>query len=240
MITITLAVIHVIAYLVAVLAYLAKIDKKQKNAFSDNRIDLSWIRLFIFFGIVAFLSVFCGIFLLSFFGIHLTFIYRALPIIIAFGLIGLSFRAMGQSNIEPNITQQIGSVPSAPPVITANDCQKVVDEINRMMKCEKPYLDPELSLIKFAELLGVTRNLLSYTINARYEQNFYDFINGYRIEEAKRLMNDSDANKKNLLDIGMAAGFNSKTAFNVNFKKFTGLTPTQYLKKIKCEYSHVS
>ena len=59
-------------------------------------------------------------------------------------------------------------------------------------------------------------------------KNFYDLVNGCRVEEAKRLLLDPKNKNYTILSIGFEAGFNSKTTFNTIFKKFTGLTPTEY------------
>jgi AraC-like DNA-binding protein len=63
------------------------------------------------------------------------------------------------------------------------------------------------------------------------KKNFYDLVNGYRVEEAKRLLLDPKNTNYTILSVGFEAGFNSKTTFNTVFKKFTGLTPTDFRKK---------
>jgi AraC-like DNA-binding protein len=60
------------------------------------------------------------------------------------------------------------------------------------------------------------------------KKNFYDLINGYRVEEAKRLLLDTKNRNYTILSVGFEAGFNSKTTFNTVFKKFTGHTPTDF------------
>jgi AraC-like DNA-binding protein len=64
-------------------------------------------------------------------------------------------------------------------------------------------------------------------------ENFYDLVNGYRVEEAKRLLLDSKSINYTILSVGFEAGFNSKTTFNTVFKKFTGFTPTEFRDKQK-------
>jgi AraC-like DNA-binding protein len=101
---------------------------------------------------------------------------------------------------------------------------KVVD----LMEHEKIYQEPELTLQQLAQKLGTSAHLLSLAINDGLKKNFYDLVNGYRVEEAKRLLLDPKSNNYTVLSIGFEAGFNSKTTFNTVFKKFTGLTPTAY------------
>ena len=79
---------------------------------------------------------------------------------------------------------------------------------------------------------GVNRNQLSQLINEGVGENFYDFINKYRVEEVKRLMADPQKQNYSLLGLALDAGFKSKSTFNLVFKRFTGLTPTEYKKNI--------
>ena len=64
-----------------------------------------------------------------------------------------------------------------------------------------------------------------------FEQNFFEYINAYRIEESKKLLAQQENAKITILEILDKAGFNSKATFNTFFKKIVGLTPTQYRKK---------
>ena len=64
-------------------------------------------------------------------------------------------------------------------------------------------------------------------------KNFYDLINGYRVDEAKRLLVNPENKNYTILSVGFEAGFNSKTTFNTVFKKFTGLTPTDFREQQK-------
>ena len=65
-------------------------------------------------------------------------------------------------------------------------------------------------------------------INSKFGQNFYDFVNHYRIEEAKSIMVSNTDDKKTILEILYEVGFNSKSAFNNAFKKNTGKTPSEF------------
>ena len=96
------------------------------------------------------------------------------------------------------------------------------------MKEEKPYLQPDMSLVELAKNLEVNRNQLSHVINEGIGENFYHFVNGYRIEEVKKLIKEDDQRRYTLLALANTAGFKSKTSFNNFFKKSTGLTPTEY------------
>ncbi len=92
------------------------------------------------------------------------------------------------------------------------------------MGMKKPYLDSEISLSKLGESFGVHSNYLSQVINDRENKNFYDYINGYRIDEFKRIASDPKKKKLTIMALAFECGFNSKSAFNNCFKKFTGQT----------------
>ncbi len=79
-------------------------------------------------------------------------------------------------------------------------------------------------------MLKVQPRQLSQVINSTFRKNFFDFINQYRIEEARQLFSDPAQASKTILEILYQVGYNSKSAFNTAFKKQTGQTPTQYRK----------
>lgn len=100
------------------------------------------------------------------------------------------------------------------------------------MNADKPFLNPELSLQEMANDMGMSRHQLSALINQNQGMNFYEFINSYRVDEIKKLLNDPE--KKHFKMIGLAydAGFNSKASFNRIFKQLTNQTPSEYKAKI--------
>lgn len=100
-----------------------------------------------------------------------------------------------------------------------------------IMNSKKPFLDPELSLFKLASQLGISSHQLSYVINKGFDENFYQFINQYRIEEAKKMIQDPNMQHLSLIGIAFEVGFNSKTVFNTTFKKRTNQTPSEFKKE---------
>lgn len=98
------------------------------------------------------------------------------------------------------------------------------------MEREKPYLDFELTLQKLSLQFEVPEKELSVLINHHLGKHFFDFINEYRIEEAKSILEDSSKKGLTILEILYQVGFNSKSSFYTAFKKITQQTPTQYRK----------
>ena len=96
---------------------------------------------------------------------------------------------------------------------------------------EKLYKNPELTLAEISQKLSVHPNVLSQVINSIEQKNLYDYVNQQRVDEFKRLVMLPENQKFTLLSLAYECGYNSKTAFNRNFKKETGLSPTAYLKQ---------
>ncbi len=99
-----------------------------------------------------------------------------------------------------------------------------------VMNDEKPYLDSEISLNKIADLLDISRHHASQIINEHFQVHFFDFINNYRINEAKQLMLSDTNTKLSIIDIAFETGFNNRISFYKAFKKVTGKSPSEYKK----------
>ena len=108
---------------------------------------------------------------------------------------------------------------------------ELTSKIVMLMEREKLFQETELTLNQLAQKLDVPTYQVSQALNEGLKRNFYDVVNRYRVEEAKRLLLDPKNTNFTILSVGFEAGFNSKTTFNTVFKKFTGLTPTEYRNK---------
>nr|MBI1229052.1 helix-turn-helix domain-containing protein [Cytophagales bacterium] len=102
--------------------------------------------------------------------------------------------------------------------------------LTELMERERPYLDNELSLPKLARIFQTSSHQLSFLINSGFRENFYDYVNRHRVNESMRLLVDKKLFHLSMVGIALESGFNSKTAFNTAFKKFTGTTPTEFRK----------
>jgi len=109
--------------------------------------------------------------------------------------------------------------------------QKKKEKLLTYMEQEKPYLDFDLTLQKLAKQIDIIDKELSVLINHHIGQHFFDFVNEYRIAEAKRLLENPDKKTLTILEILYQVGFNSKSSFYTAFKKITGKTPVLYRKE---------
>ena len=114
--------------------------------------------------------------------------------------------------------------------LSKKDKLRCKNRLLEFMEKEKLYLDPELKLDALAKNLSVSSNHLSQIINEMFNQKFNDFVNRYRVQECIDCIKDKNNGHKTLLRIALECGFNTKATFNSSFKKFTGVTPSQFQK----------
>jgi AraC-like DNA-binding protein len=232
-----LILIQVILY--TVLAYF-EIRKHQKKILSfvseTNEIDLSWLEYII-------LSIFLLSIVITLYNIFFStstlnaFINLFLLMIIFI----VAYNSIKQKEIFPldenqrkviiQINEEEHSGELRRKIIPDSDVAIIKSKLNELMEQQKPFLDSELNLIKLSKLINITPHHLSYVINAGFSENFFRFINTYRVEKAKELLVNADMNKLSMLGIAFESGFNSKTSFNTTFKKITGMTPSDFKKR---------
>ena len=105
---------------------------------------------------------------------------------------------------------------------------KILKQLLHVMRTDRPFLDPELTLPELSNRLSVSTNHLSQVLNGTLRKNYFDFVNEYRTREAGRLLFSPESSHLSIIGIAMEAGFNSKNAFYSAFKKHTGMTPSQF------------
>jgi AraC-like DNA-binding protein len=108
--------------------------------------------------------------------------------------------------------------------------EEKIHAVEQGIRKRKLYLDSHINLERFAEQIGVRAREVSEILNSHYQQNFFEFINHYRVDEAKRLLSATDT-RDTILDIVYKSGFNSQSAFHRFFKRLVGMTPSEYRKK---------
>jgi len=218
---------------------LQKLSKHRRNIsdqFSFNeKINLRWLQYLIFgssiiwlvvifyedkyiFSVVVFYMMFIGYFGIKQVGI---FTNQTIP-----GNAVLNIPSNQNIEIE-NTSEKIKYEKSS---LSSAELQSIHQKLTEIMKTEKLYKNPDLTLAELSQKLNIHPNVLSQVINSAEEKNFYDYINLKRVEEFKKLILLPENQKFTLLSIAFECGFNSKTAFNRNFKKATGLSPSEYLR----------
>jgi len=203
-------------------------QKAQKELSNIEYVDVSWLTTFLY----AFILVFVLLALTFASSVHhfgVDWMNQLVCLVFSIAIFVLGFKGLFQQSIFSNANAQ--EVPE--PITEEQTKLKWVDEslsthLQQYMDEYKPHRDMELTLTSLAKLVGMSRNQLSEVINTSLGCNFYDFVNRYRVEDVKQLMLHPKFKDFTLLAIAYEAGFPSKSTFNSIFKKFTGLTPSEY------------
>lgn len=235
-------IIQGIIYLGLSLRMIKKYNDNVKNVLSSiEQVQLTWLRNITFAGIFA-ISIYLIEYIFHLGGVNISgFIISS--VCFAAYVYGMGYVGLLKSEIfaDPIIKKNMAEIETVE--ISRNEkelrkyersglsqelAEKHLNHLINIMNDEKLYLNSSLTLTDLAEKLSISTHNLSEIINTRLNKNFYDFINGYRINQAK--IDLLDPSKKNLkiLSIAFDAGFNSKTTFNTLFKEYTGKTPSEF------------
>jgi AraC-like DNA-binding protein len=110
------------------------------------------------------------------------------------------------------------------------------EKIEKLMKGQKVYQNPKLTLSELAQHLNTTSKTISSAINNGFKMNFNDYVNLHRIEAVKIKLKEGEHKNTTLLGIALDCGFNSKATFNRAFKKHTSLSPKDYLSNLESNH----
>ena len=212
-------------YLVAGQVRLGRWRREMREYFSElSKVRLSWLSLLsLLFGIlwgIAFADVVVGPDIL---------LWGLLPPALTCDLILMAIFALRQSSIfsletdwrQAKEERRVARFDEA----QLARCRALVTEC---MEKKRLFLNPELRLSDLADGMGVKPHLASALINSTFHQSFFELVNRYRVEEAKRRMVDPAHAHLNLLGIASDSGFNSKSTFNLIFKKYCGMPPSVF------------
>ena len=246
----TSSVVSLGIYLVLSIARLLRHARSIRQQFSSiERITLNWLRnLLIAVSALYLILLFDG-FLSQFFGLD-EGVNRFLYLVIVAVIYTMGYLGLRQPVIFTQTVPEVESVITTPEPPLYNDKNSnqalvthtkyktssldadmssvLLSELQAYMVAEHPHLDSKLTLPQLAKRMGISPNYLSQVINEQCEKNFFDFINDYRVEEAKQLLADSTKANLSIMHIAYEAGFNSKSAFYSAFKKHVGMTPSKY------------
>ncbi|RUT71041.1 AraC family transcriptional regulator [Flavobacterium cupreum] len=198
---------------------------------STEGINLSWLKSFL----LVLLFILIAWFNLVFF--NLDDLIQFTPFIDLFSVFFLAYFSLQQKEVfdfSKSELNDLSGIKTDKKEPSKRVSEERLNELNQKLQLlieeEKLYLDNDLSLPKLAGNLNASCNETSFVINELYGDNFYNFINKYRIEKAKSLLLSEKYNQLNILGIAYESGFNSKTTFNTTFKKNTGFSPTEFVK----------
>ena len=222
-------VAQTVAYIFASYQFIGKKEKELKALSSDAFVikKLEWLNVFSLYFSIYLLLYFILVVLLTFINSYQVQLDYALLLITAISTYAIGYSAISNPDIFKAIPDFNLPVNASR---NANRFPELKDRLIQYMDANKPYLKSDLKISELADSLTVPAYQLSQLINDEFLVNFYDFINKYRVEEAKKLLIEDNRNYK-ILAIAYEVGFNSKATFNRVFKKFTDLTPSEFKEK---------
>lgn len=188
------------------------------------QIDISWLKtlMIIDLAIMCFSAPLC--FYLGNEKVSNTIAQLAMDI----QLIYIFFKSVWQTGVFPG--EQIAEVKAKESMLKIAD--DVVDDyfkiLMKYMEEKKPYLQEDCNIQSVSEQTNISVHHLSNIINKRFDKNFPEFINHYRVIEARKILDSQLSEKMTLEAIGYECGFGSKSSFNKAFKKITNFTPSEY------------
>jgi AraC-like DNA-binding protein len=223
-----LVVTHFLAYLVVVIRMLWRYTRRVKaeGAAAADRAALAQIRFLVAACVCIWLAA-----VLRFALDQTARTNLLVPLLVSGVVYGLGYMNMSGRAAEADESEAKGE--PAPTkyersTLTPERAERYLKRLLDVMESERPYTDGDLTLQKLAERLAIPAQHLSQTVNGRLNQTFSDFVNSYRVEEAKRKLTDPRLKHYSVLAIAEDVGFNSKSSFNAVFKKHTGMTPSEF------------
>jgi len=223
-----------IIYVIWCSLLLRKHKKNIRTQFSDiEEISLSWLQFLVYgLGVVWALVIISQEDLI---------IYQAVAVfVILVGFFGVQqknifnkpkevFRKLPKENLKEEVKPTKEKYQNSG--LSDHIAEERFQKLNELMTEGQFYKNATLSLSDLATELDLHPNYLSQIINENGGQSFYDYVNTFRVNEFKSLIAQPENKKYTLMALAYECGFNSKSSFNRYFKKITGETPSQYVKR---------
>ena len=119
--------------------------------------------------------------------------------------------------------------------LTDEECKRLLKLLDKEMTKNKLYVNPSLKIADLANVANTSSHALSYLFNQYLQKSYYDYINEFRVEEFKNIIQQKKYSQYTLEALSEHCGFSSRASFFRSFKKVTGITPNEYIKNIKGE-----
>lgn len=218
---ISLAIYSILSLLI-IISY----QKWITEQFSEtSKINLNWLKIILALLLILCIQWFIEVVLRDFYDNYYQYSYSSF--ILGILTLFLAYRSVRLDNLDHITFIKEKSKSKAPEIH-----QETLAVIKSRMTEHKDFLNPKLSLKTFAAACKLPARTISEHINHGAGKTFLDFVNECRVEEVKRLMKEEASKSFTLQSLAFDSGFNSKASFNRVFKKFTGLTPSEYQSKM--------
>ncbi len=227
-----------ISYLLWALLLIRYFRHRLKQHYSQiEEIDLGWLKTLVIAALIVY-----GINIMIF-NLDLIFHFATYQFLMALTysfatvyILVLGFYGLKQPDVFINNVSKpedtVEKLVEAERTPTRTNETEFIAALTATMESKKPYLDPELTLESLGKIMMVRPDFLSNMLNTHLKQNFFDFINRYRVEEFKKECLSPENKHLSVIGIAHNCGFNSKAAFYRAFKKFENITPTAFIDRV--------
>lgn len=216
----------------------------------DRPIDKAikkWLNLFLAFNLLLFSTLGFHVFtatLLKNYNVFLTNLIETSCLLITTGItlffhpnilygIPADAEKEDKNDVKEQKSDATDKIESKALIITQDKKEQYLQNIEAKMKALKPFLQPGFSLKDLSDITNIPYTYLSIIINQEYNLNFNEFVNKYRIDYVKAILESPESHLFTLEAISKKAGFSSRATFSRAFLKFECCSPKDYLKKIK-------
>lgn len=220
-------------YPVVSLLLLYRHQHKVLNEFSyQESITLRWLRNWIVLELIAFFISYTVIQAGSAAYFDIVTSFRVLATLISINIFVVGFYGLRQPIIFKHEKDLVSEIPDKEKYKGSNlsdqESEEILKRLEQKMKEELLFTRQSLGIAELASELEVSKHWISQVINEKLGSNFYDFVNRYRVEAFKVRLCDPQYEHLTMLGIALECGFSSKSSFNQVFKRFEGVTPSQF------------
>jgi len=217
-------------YLYFVLRLLRRHQKEVRDNYSSlERVSLRWL----WFITIAFLIIWPAALTVELFKDN-PHEWNAVWLLIAVFMYLLGYMSLRQPEVFRDLSTEEPDGPTAErrkykkSRLSEEEAEVQYGRLQDLMVSGRPYLDCNLTLSSLSRRMGISVHHLSQIINQQGGRNFFEFVNAYRVEEARRLLEDSQSQHLTIAAVGFEAGFSSVSSFNAVFRRVSGSTPSRY------------
>lgn len=227
-----LVFVQMFCYVGLCFKYLSEYEELLKNNYSDlERRNIVWLSNLLIGFVILFLLDMSVYYLQAIIGFEASWYFHGFVIAESVYIFLIGFLALRYPMIQPDSLVMPNSSKYENSSLTPQVAERLANRLQELMETEELYLDSDIKLTNLAQRLNVNSHHLSQVINDQLGMNFYELINNSRVEKAKYLLQDPNC-EMTILEIAFNVGFNNKTSFNNAFKKYVGMTPTQFRNQI--------
>ncbi|WP_396178205.1 helix-turn-helix domain-containing protein [Flavobacterium sp.] len=221
---------------IIILSYLRLKSYENELPFNSRELkpDIQWLKQLIYIGLAICVFWLIALIIIVIYDLDKSYVFYPMWIGISALVYWMGHIGLGKSQLleERIALRQQRSMVIEEKIISKNSSSTIetFQKLNRVIENKKLYLNPELNIETLSTELNLKATTISQLVNQNTDYNFNDYINSYRVAETKKMLSNPEYSNYTIVAIGLEAGFNSKASFYRAFRKFEGMTPSEYQK----------